>query len=126
MSEFFDEMGKLSTASSHSTRGCGVYEVGDTERCYVKLFITDAGCVMPVNHRMINTEDLMTVYGWGYDDGKAIQDGDQVTRNADLLFNQLGALVQSIEASGWSGNSTLIQQSQDLLDTLTVAETLDK
>lgn len=58
--------------------------------------------------------------------GKAIQDGDQVTRNADLLFNQLGALVQSIEASGWSGNSTLIQQSQDLLDTLTVAETLDK
>ena len=54
-----------------SQHGAGIYEAGDTERCYVKLFVTDSGCVLPVNHRVITAEDLLTVYGWGVEDGKA-------------------------------------------------------
>ncbi len=52
-------------------RGCGIYEAGDADRCYVKLFITDSGCVLPVNHRVITEEDLMKVYQWGWEDGEA-------------------------------------------------------
>ncbi len=50
--------------------GCGIYEAGDSERCYVKLFVTNAGCVIPINHRSISEEDLMQAYQWGYQDGK--------------------------------------------------------
>ena len=43
--------------------GCGIYEVeGD---CYVKLFITDGGRVIPINHRAISEEDLMQAFEWG-------------------------------------------------------------
>ena len=44
--------------------GCGIYEAG--ENCYVKLFVTDGGRVLPVNHRTISEEDLMEAYCWGY------------------------------------------------------------
>lgn len=50
--------------------GCGIYEAGDTERCYVKLFITDTGRVIPVNHRVISDEDLMDAYVWGREDAE--------------------------------------------------------
>jgi hypothetical protein len=45
--------------------GCGIYEAGDTEKCYVKLFVTDDGFVLPVNHRVITEEDLIEVYVQG-------------------------------------------------------------
>ena len=48
-----------------STLGCGIYDAGDPEKCYVKLFITDGGRVLPVNYRTITEDDLMMVYGWG-------------------------------------------------------------
>jgi hypothetical protein len=44
---------------------CGIYDAGDPEKCYVKLFVTDAGWVMPLNHRMIGEEDLMNAYTQG-------------------------------------------------------------
>lgn len=47
--------------------GCGIYEVGD----YVKLFITDSGHVIPVNHRILCEEDLMQAYVWGREDGRS-------------------------------------------------------
>ena len=50
--------------------GCGIYEAGDSERCYVRLFVTDAGYVLPVNHRAISEEDLMEVYTQGRVDGQ--------------------------------------------------------
>ena len=52
-----------------TTMGCGIYEVGDIELCYVKLFITDTGYVLPVNHRIISEEDLLAVYKQGLADG---------------------------------------------------------
>ena len=48
-----------------SRYGCGIYEAGDTDRCYVKLFVTDDGFVLPVNHRVISEDDLMEVYVQG-------------------------------------------------------------
>jgi hypothetical protein len=48
--------------------GCGLYEVGDTERCYVKLFITDTGYVVS-NPYAASGEILMDVYRVGYEDG---------------------------------------------------------
>ena len=45
--------------------GCGIYEAGNPEKCYVKLFVTDGGRVLPVNHRAITEEDLMEAYCWG-------------------------------------------------------------
>lgn len=48
--------------------GAGIYEVGDTKKCYVKLFVTDTGRVLPVNYRVITEDDLLTAYGWGLED----------------------------------------------------------
>lgn len=45
--------------------GCGIYEAGDTDKCYTSLFVTDGGRVLPVNHRAISQEDLMQAYIWG-------------------------------------------------------------
>ena len=53
-------------------KGCGIYEAGDTEVCYVKLFVTDTGYVLPVNHRIISEEDLMDVYVRGFEDGRLL------------------------------------------------------
>lgn len=50
--------------------GAGIYEVGDPEKCYAKLFVTDTGRAMPVSDRVITEDDLLTVYGWGHEDGR--------------------------------------------------------
>lgn len=42
--------------------GAGIYE---TEKNYLKLFITDGGRVIPTNTRGITDEDLITAYNWG-------------------------------------------------------------
>lgn len=52
-----------------TTMGCGIYEAGDTERCYTLLFITNRGYVLPINHRAISSDDLMNVYKQGLLDG---------------------------------------------------------
>ena len=52
--------------------GAGLYDAGNTGRCYTKLFITDTGRVLPVNHRSITEEDLLTVYNWGMEDQKIL------------------------------------------------------
>ena len=49
--------------------GAGIYEAGDPEKCYTKLFVTDTDRVLPINHRVITEKDLLTVYGWGLEDG---------------------------------------------------------
>jgi hypothetical protein len=51
-------------------RGCGIYEAGDTDKCYVKLLVTDSGRVMPINRRIISEEDLLEVYQWGWIEGQ--------------------------------------------------------
>ena len=56
--------------------GYGIYEAGDTERCYVKLFVTDTGYVLPVNHRAISEEDLMEAYIQGRMDGPLAEEGE--------------------------------------------------
>lgn len=56
-----------------TTMGCGIYEAGDAERCYVKLFVTDTGYVLPTNHRSLSEEDLLDVYKQGYLDGLAAE-----------------------------------------------------
>lgn len=110
MSDDFDSIeGTLRVHSSVSTRGCGIYEVGDTERCYTKLFITDSGCVLPVNHRMVSNEDLMTVYGWGYDDGKSEPDGNLLPKNAVPMFNALASLIHVFDMQIAEGLSTEIE-----------------
>ena len=60
---------KLELTPRVTTMGCGIYEAGDTELCYVKLFVTDTGYVLPVNHRIISEEDLLAVYKQGLADG---------------------------------------------------------
>lgn len=45
--------------------GCGIYEAGDTEVCYTKLFVTDRGRCLPLNHRAITEDDLLLAYEWG-------------------------------------------------------------
>lgn len=47
------------------TFGCGIYEVGDPEKCYVKLFVTHTDRVIPVTGRVITEDDLITAYTWG-------------------------------------------------------------
>jgi hypothetical protein len=48
-----------------SCLGAGIYEAGDTDKCYVRLLVTDSGRVLPVNQRVITEEDLLEVYTWG-------------------------------------------------------------
>jgi hypothetical protein len=48
-----------------TTLGCGIYEAGDPQKCYAKLFVTEGGRVLPVSHHAITEDDLMTVYKWG-------------------------------------------------------------
>lgn len=69
-------MDQLPITPRHTTMGCGIYEAGDTDLCYVKLFVTDTGFVLPVNHRMITEQDLMDVYKRGYLDGQGIKQPD--------------------------------------------------
>jgi hypothetical protein len=47
---------------------CGIYDAGDPDKCYVKLFVTDSGRVLPLNHRVITEEDVMDAYTWGRQD----------------------------------------------------------
>ena len=49
----------------------GIYEAGDVEKCYTKLFVTDSGRVLPVNHRGLTEDDLLQVYSWGREDAFA-------------------------------------------------------
>ena len=67
-------MDELKLTPRITTMGCGIYDAGDTERCYVKLFVTDTGYVLPVNHRVISEEDLMNVYKQGLLDGHLYND----------------------------------------------------
>ena len=64
-----DMLDKLELSPRTLSRGCGIYEAGNAERCYVKLFVTEAGYVLPVNHRVLSEEDLLEVYEQGYSDG---------------------------------------------------------
>ena len=43
--------------------GSGIYEVGND--CFLKLFVTDGGRALPVNHRIITEDDLLLAYSWG-------------------------------------------------------------
>lgn len=54
-----------------TTLGCGIYDAGDPEKCYTKLFVTDSGRVIPINHRVLTEDDLMTAYKWGREDEAA-------------------------------------------------------
>lgn len=45
--------------------GCGIYEVGDPDKCHVKLFIADNGYALPINHRVITEGDLLEVFTQG-------------------------------------------------------------
>lgn len=65
-------MDSLPLSPRVSKFGCGIYEAGDTEKCYVKLFVTDGGFVLPVNHRSISEEDLLEVYTQGRLDERAL------------------------------------------------------
>ena len=49
----------------------GIYEAGDTGKCYTRLFVTDSGRVLPTNHRALTEDDLLEVYGWGREDAYA-------------------------------------------------------
>jgi len=46
-------MDSLQLTPRTTARGCGIYEVGDPEKCYTLLFVTDSGWVLPINHRII-------------------------------------------------------------------------
>ena len=63
-------MDKLELRARIQRCGCGIYEAGSDDRCYVRLFVTDSGYVLPVNHRVIGEEDLMEVYTQGVIDGR--------------------------------------------------------
>ena len=63
-------MDKLELRARIQRCGCGIYEAGSDDRCYVRLFVTDSGYVLPVNHRVIGEEDLMEVYAQGVIDGR--------------------------------------------------------
>jgi hypothetical protein len=52
--------------------GAGIYEAGDTELCYMKLFVTDTNRVIALTGRMITEDDLLTVYNWGREDATAL------------------------------------------------------
>lgn len=57
-----------------TSKGCGIYSAGDPEKCYVELFVTDSGRVVPLNGGRgiaISGELLMQVYQWGLEDGAA-------------------------------------------------------
>ena len=65
-----ETMDKLELRARIQRCGCGIYEAGSDDRCYVRLFVTDSGYVLPVNHRVIGEEDLMEVYTQGVIDGR--------------------------------------------------------
>ena len=44
---------------------CGIYDAGDAEKCYTKIFVTEGGRVLPINGRGITEDDLMMVFDWG-------------------------------------------------------------
>jgi len=69
--------------------GCGIYEAGDTEKCYVKLFVTDGGRVLPVNHRVISEEDLMDAYCWGYMEAREEQSLSSIPEIPDVLESDI-------------------------------------
>jgi hypothetical protein len=46
--------------------GAGIYEAGSFSS--LKLFVTDFGKVLPINHRVITEDDLLTVYKRGWED----------------------------------------------------------
>lgn len=46
---------------------CGIYEVGDPERCYIRLLVSDGGFVMPL--RGISEDDALTLFVQGYHEG---------------------------------------------------------
>jgi hypothetical protein len=48
--------------------GAGIYDAGDTSRCYTKLFVTDSGRVLPLNHRVLSEDDILQAYAWGVED----------------------------------------------------------
>jgi hypothetical protein len=56
-------MDSLKVSARRLQFGAGIYEVG--EDCYVKMFITDLGRCIPINHRAISEEDLLQAYQWG-------------------------------------------------------------
>ena len=45
--------------------GAGIYEAGDPDKCYVKLFITETGRVIPITGRVLTEDDLLEAYEWG-------------------------------------------------------------
>jgi hypothetical protein len=64
----------LKLESRKMSYGCGIYEAGDREKCYVKLFVTDSQRVMPITGHIISDDDLMEVYKWGRLDERGGED----------------------------------------------------
>jgi len=82
-------MDALKLTSRIGRMGCGIYEAG--EDCYVRLFVTDTGRVIPTNHRVISEDDLMQAYEWGLQDGSG---REYPLLPADHEMNQLAAEPQ--------------------------------
>jgi hypothetical protein len=55
----------LKLTPRNTTLGCGIYEAGDIQKCYTKLFVTEGGRVLPVSHHALSEDDLLTAYKWG-------------------------------------------------------------
>jgi hypothetical protein len=55
---------ELKLSARTLVNGCGIYQAGETEDCYLRLFVTDGGRAMPVSG--ISAEDLMIAYEWGH------------------------------------------------------------
>jgi len=58
--------------------GCGIYEVGDPDRCYVRLFVSDGGFVMPMRGHLTE-DDALTLFVQGFHEGKPPVDPEGVT-----------------------------------------------
>lgn len=65
--------------------GAGIYDAGDIDKCYTKLFVTDSGRVLPVNQRVISEDDLLTVYAWGLEDAIAKTPDCEVISMEEIL-----------------------------------------
>src|ERR1035437_3107470 len=77
-------MENLKLTARTTTMGCGIYDAGDPEKCYTKLFVTDGGRVLPLNHRVITEEDIMTVYKWGRLEEREDEAASQEQTEADI------------------------------------------
>lgn len=65
---------------------CGVYEIGHQDSS-LRVFITDRGRLIAINHRVITADDLIEAYSWGR--------AEQKEDDADFIKSKVAPFVEA-------------------------------